>query len=187
MSPHLEAPAPTATRPTLKNLVTGCHGQDVEVLITGGPDGNAEGAKASLVKSVMEEGKRSAAHSYAKSDVFITVERCGRQGVLTLSGPDMHDETWLFKGYSMRIAPGNPHATIYPAATGPLGLWHKLVRLYCRITGAPDRTRLVTTEVRTSPTWDDADIIKELLLEPLVNAEIEDLGLRVDPTPEQSE
>jgi uncharacterized RmlC-like cupin family protein len=140
-------------------------GQDFVVIVDGRPGGNAPHSPCCQVAILMDPGKVSTPHVHNMTNVYIRLEECGPQGVLTLHGDRLQHEEWLFQGGTLWIPPGIPHVAVYPH-------FH-------------DTMTAVAIETRTTPDpWGDVEPLPELW--PAIGAQLEamDLTRVVDLPPE---
>jgi uncharacterized RmlC-like cupin family protein len=109
---------PLTSHPTLHGSgvtrLDSMQGQDLVVILDGRPGGNAEGSPLCQLAVLMDLGKVSTPHVHDETDVYVRLEGCGPQGVLTLYGDRLQHEEWLFAGGTLWLPPGVPHVAIYP-------------------------------------------------------------------------
>lgn len=111
-------PRPTTFHPTLHGSgaqrLDSMQGQDLIVIVDGRPGGNAPGSPVCQLCILMDPRKVSTPHVHDDVHVYVRLEECGPQGVLTLYGDDLEHEEWLFQGGTLWIPPGVPHVAVYP-------------------------------------------------------------------------
>lgn len=109
---------PLAFHPTLHGSgvqrLDSTQGQELIVIIDGRPKGNAPGSPNCQVGILMDPGKVSTPHTHDEAHVYVRLEECGPQGVLTLYGEALEHEEWLFAGGTLWLPPGVPHVAVYP-------------------------------------------------------------------------
>jgi uncharacterized RmlC-like cupin family protein len=86
----------------------------VVVVLDGRAGGNAAGSPLCQLGITMRPGKVSTPHVHERVHVYVRLEECGPQGVLTLWGTNLQHEVWLHAGGSLWIPPGEPHVAVYP-------------------------------------------------------------------------
>lgn len=111
-------PHPVAVHPTLRGSgvrrTDTAQGQDVVVVLDGRAGGNAVGSPLCQLGITMRPGKVSTPHVHETVHVYVRLEECGPQGVLTLWGTNLQHEVWLHAAGSLWIPPGEPHVAVYP-------------------------------------------------------------------------
>jgi uncharacterized RmlC-like cupin family protein len=137
-------------------LQRGMQGQEFVVIVDGRPGGNAEDSPLCQLGILMKPGKVSTPHVHYDVNVYVRLEECGHQGVLTLYGDALEHEEWLFEGQTLWIPPGVPHVAVYP-----------------RFHGAPTA---VAIETRTTPD-PLADVVTLTALWPTLRDRLDGLGL----------
>jgi uncharacterized RmlC-like cupin family protein len=95
-------------------LRQGMQSQEFVAIVDGRPGGNAEGSPLCQLGILMRPGKVSTPHVHEKVHVYVRLEECGPQGVLTLFGDELEHEEWLFEGQTLWIPPTVPHVAVYP-------------------------------------------------------------------------
>jgi uncharacterized RmlC-like cupin family protein len=89
-------------------------GQEFVPIVDGRPGGNASGSPLCQLGIIMRPGKVSTPHVHRDVHVYVRLEECGPQGVLTLYGDALEHEEWLFEGETLWIPPNVPHVAVYP-------------------------------------------------------------------------
>jgi len=142
-SPIVEVTRPVAAHPTLHGSgverLDSAQGQDLIVIIDGRPGGNAPRSPLCQLGILMDPGKVSTPHVHDETHVYVRLEECGPQGVLTLYGDRLQHEEWLFAGGTLWLPPGVPHVAVYPRFEGESAGAHAT------------RTTAVGIETRTTP------------------------------------
>lgn len=138
------------------DLRAGMQGQEFNVLLDGRPGGNAEGSPLCQLGIVMRPGKVSTVHVHREVNVYVRLERCGPQGVLTLYGDRLEGEEWLFEDQTLWIPPDVPHVAVYPR-------FH-------------DSPNAVAVETRTTPD-PDADVVPLHHLRHVLEDRLDELDL----------
>jgi uncharacterized RmlC-like cupin family protein len=111
-------PRPVVAHPTLHGSGVvrreGMQGQDFVIVLDGRPGGNAAGSPLCQLAVLMDPGKVSTPHVHDETDVYVRLEECGPQGVLTFYGDQLEHEEWMFEGGSLWLPAGVPHVAVYP-------------------------------------------------------------------------